>query len=141
MATREEILVELNRRRIQEEMASRGDAPTAGQNFPGASFIEPAAAVVGGLAINYGPTNSQPFRCNHLKGRFLPKIWQDSHSCPFDKRPFARYRPHPFEIDRTHGISSIPQGHYTLHLWRSISWTTIFRYCVLFYKTFKGSRL
>ena len=50
MATREEILVELNRRRIQEELASRGNAPAPDQSFPGASVIEPAAAVVSGLA-------------------------------------------------------------------------------------------
>ena len=49
MATREDILSELNRRRVQEELASRGVQP-ADQSFPGASVIEPAAAVVSGLA-------------------------------------------------------------------------------------------
>ncbi|MBL4795941.1 MAG: hypothetical protein JKY50_00855 [Oleispira sp.] len=51
MATREDILDELNRRRIQEELATRG-AQAPDQNFPGASVMEPAATVAAGFAAD-----------------------------------------------------------------------------------------
>ena len=48
MATREEILSELNRRRIQEELASRTSQPVQDESFSGASGLEPLAAVASG---------------------------------------------------------------------------------------------
>lgn len=48
MATREDILTELNRRRVQEELATRGAQPAQDESFAGASVIEPLAAVASG---------------------------------------------------------------------------------------------